>query len=104
MFASTCPINALKLKINTYMYKSDTSLCTPLQLAGLGILGLGIYIIGSDYGAKQMSEILGNDLYQVSAYVLIASGALLIVFSMCGCCGAYRESRCMLGFVSKILK
>lgn len=66
-------------------------------IAGAGILGLGIYIIGSDYGARQLSEILGNDLYQIAAYVLIASGSVLIVISMCGCCGTLRESKFMLG-------
>ena len=70
------------------------------QLAGAGILGLGIYVLGSDYGAKELSSVLGNDLYQVAAYVLIGTGALLVIISICGCCGAHRESKCMLGFVS----
>ena len=69
-------------------------------MAGAGILGLGIYVLGSDYGAKELSSILGNDLYQVAAYVLIGTGALLVILSICGCCGAHRESKCMLGFVS----
>ncbi|XP_060587433.1 CD151 antigen-like isoform X2 [Ruditapes philippinarum] len=66
-------------------------------IAGAGILGLGIYILGSDYGAKQMSEILGNDLYQIAAYVLIVAGSVLVLISMCGCCGSLRESKFMLG-------
>ncbi|KAL4236390.1 CD63 antigen [Mactra antiquata] len=66
-------------------------------LVGAGILGLGIYIIGSDYGAQQVSELLGNDLYQIAAYVLIIAGGILVLISMCGCCGALRESKFMLG-------
>ena len=63
-------------------------------------MGLGIYVLGSEYGAKEVSTVLGNDLYQVAAYVLIATGALLVIMSICGCCGAHRESKCMLGVVS----
>lgn len=59
-----------------------------------------MYILGSDYGAQKVSEVLGNELYVIAAYVLIASGALLVLISMCGCCGALRESRIMLGCVS----
>ena len=73
------------------------------QIAGAGLLGLGIYILGSDYGATQLSEILGNDLYQIAAYALIVSGATLIVISLCGCCGALRESRIMLGCVCSVV-
>ncbi|WAR24398.1 TSN9-like protein [Mya arenaria] len=68
-------------------------------IAGAGILGLGIYILGSDYGAQQVSEALGDDLYLIAAYVLIASGGVLVIVSMCGCCGALRESRIMLGIM-----
>ena len=69
------------------------------QLAGAGILGLGIYILGSDYGAKQLSSVLGNDLYQIAAYVLIIAGGVLVIISFCGFCGAHRESKVMLGVV-----
>lgn len=67
-----------------------------LFIAGAGLLGLGIYLLGSDYGAKEMSSVLGNVLYQVVTYVLICCGAALVLISMCGCCGALRESKCML--------
>ncbi|KAH3693664.1 hypothetical protein DPMN_081104 [Dreissena polymorpha] len=66
-------------------------------LAGGGLLGLGIYILGSDYGAKQVSEVLGTELYLIAAYALIATGGVLLVISMCGCCGVLRESRWLLG-------
>lgn len=38
----------------------------------------------------------------VGVYILIAAGALMMVVGFLGCCGAIRESPCMLGLVSKI--
>ncbi|KAK3602035.1 hypothetical protein CHS0354_015026 [Potamilus streckersoni] len=66
-------------------------------LAGAGLLGLGIYSLASEYGAKQFSEVLGTQLYLVSSYVLLVSGVCLILMSFCGGCGAIRNSRCLLG-------
>ena len=36
-------------------------------------------------------------------YLLIAIGAVLVVMGFLGCCGAIRESRCMLLMVSWLL-
>lgn len=33
-------------------------------------------------------------------YILIAAGALMMVVGFLGCCGAIKESPCMLGLVS----
>lgn len=33
-------------------------------------------------------------------YILIAAGALMMVVGFLGCCGAMKESPCMLGLVS----
>jgi len=46
-----------------------------------------------------VSQALGDDLYLIASYVLIIAGALLVVVSMFGCCGALRESRPLLGVV-----
>lgn len=35
----------------------------------------------------------------VGVYILIAAGALIMVVGFLGCCGAIRESPCMLGMV-----
>lgn len=36
----------------------------------------------------------------VGVYILIAAGALMMVVGFLGCCGAIKESPCMLGLVS----
>lgn len=70
-------------------------------LAGACLLGLGIWL-KVDEGS--LVELLGNvaeapdslaRLASVS-YLLIALGAVLLVIGFLGCCGAVRESRCML--------
>lgn len=36
----------------------------------------------------------------IGVYILIAAGALMMVVGFLGCCGAIKESPCMLGLVS----
>ena len=107
--ADACICN-MSFRVNeSCIYKGDNLRATTVQtslfyglfqLVGAGILGLGIYALGSHYGARELSSVLGNDLYQVAAYVLIGTGVTLVIISICGCCGAHRESKCMLGVVS----
>lgn len=39
-------------------------------------------------------------LWSEGVYILIAAGALMMVVGFLGCCGAIKESPCMLGLVS----
>lgn len=76
-----------------------------MQLAGAVILGVGVWvkvdsasllgILNSVDGAPEELSLLQN-----GSYVLIAVGAVLVVIGFLGCCGAIRESRCMLLTVS----
>ncbi|XP_028455714.1 tetraspanin 35 isoform X2 [Perca flavescens] len=70
-------------------------------LAGAAILGVGIWVkvdsgsilnfLGKiDNAPSQLSQVLNV------GYLLIAVGALLLVIGFLGCCGAVRESKCML--------
>lgn len=70
-------------------------------LAGAAILAVGIWV---KVDSGSLMAILGNiegappgldQLLNVS-YLLIAVGAVLLVIGFLGCCGAVRESRCML--------
>ena len=100
-------VNDMRSQTSFYIlsiYMTTYNIILIFQLAGAGILGLGIYILGSDYGAKELSSVLGNDLYQIAAYVLIIAGAVLVIISFCGFCGAHRESKLMLGVVSIRIK
>ena len=38
--------------------------------------------------------------YFIATYILIATGSLMAIVGFLGCCGALRESQCMLGTVS----
>ncbi|XP_056144214.1 tetraspanin 35 [Lampris incognitus] len=70
-------------------------------LAGAGILGVGIWVkvdSGSVLGVLQQIQDAPAELGQLLnvGYLLIAVGAVLLIIGFLGCCGAVRESRCML--------
>lgn len=41
-----------------------------------------------------------SECFVAGVYILIAAGALMMVVGFLGCCGAIKESPCMLGLVS----
>lgn len=42
--------------------------------------------------------------YYAGLYIILVAGALLLIVAFLGCCGAFRESQCMLvGFFSCLL-
>ncbi|XP_062422291.1 tetraspanin 35 [Pungitius pungitius] len=70
-------------------------------LAGAAILGVGIWVkvdSGSILGVLGKIDNAPPELGQVLnvGYLLIAIGVLLLVIGFLGCCGAVRESTCML--------
>ncbi|KAM4635111.1 tetraspanin 35 [Polymixia lowei] len=70
-------------------------------LAGAGILAVGIWVkvdSGSILGFLQNIEDAPSELSQLLnvGYLLIAVGAVLLIIGFLGCCGAVKESRCML--------
>lgn len=73
----------------------------PPQLAGVAILGVGIWVkvdSGSIFSFLAKIDNAPPELSQVLniGYLLIALGALLVVIGFLGCCGVIKESRCML--------
>lgn len=76
--------------------------CLPLpQLAGAGILAVGIWVKVDNNSVMSVLQGLAGappELKQVLnvGYLLIAVGVVLLVLGFLGCCGAVRESRCML--------
>ncbi|KAM7419068.1 hypothetical protein PAMA_016265 [Pampus argenteus] len=69
-------------------------------LAGAAILGVGVWVkvdSGSLLGILENVDVPSglSQLLNVS-YMLIAVGAVLLIIGFLGCCGAMRESRCML--------
>ncbi|KAJ0032987.1 hypothetical protein NQD34_000094 [Periophthalmus magnuspinnatus] len=70
-------------------------------LAGVAILGVGIWVQVDSGSLTSVVESIpgappGLDQLSSVSYVLIAVGAVLLVIGFLGCCGAVRESRCML--------
>ncbi|KAM6957880.1 tetraspanin-1-like [Aplochiton taeniatus] len=70
-------------------------------LAGAAILGVGIWVkvdSGSIFGLLQGIKDAPPELKQLLnvGYLLIAVGVVLVVLGFLGCCGAVKESRCML--------
>ncbi|XP_034450381.1 tetraspanin 35 isoform X1 [Hippoglossus hippoglossus] len=70
-------------------------------LAGAAILGVGIWVkvdSGSVLGFLGKIENAPPELKQVLdvGYLLIAIGLVLLIIGFLGCCGAMKESKCML--------
>ncbi|KAM4701381.1 tetraspanin-2 [Discoglossus pictus] len=71
-------------------------------LAGAAIIATGLWIrFGvtpseiSEELSKEYKEIYGS--FFIGLYVLIAAGVLMMIIGFFGCCGAARESQCLLG-------
>ncbi len=78
-----------------------------MQLAGAAILGVGVWVkvdSGSMLDLLDKVEGAPSGLSQLAnvSYGLITVGAVLLVIGFLGCCGAIRESRCMLLTVSHL--
>ncbi|XP_023082322.1 tetraspanin-8 isoform X1 [Piliocolobus tephrosceles] len=70
--------------------------CFFLQLCGILILALAIWVrVSSDSQEVLNSTDLGSSSY-VAVNILIAVGAIIMILGFLGCCGAIKESRCML--------
>jgi len=65
-------------------------------LAGAAILGVGIYLLVSD-DIHAVESLLSKDSFYTACYVLIAVGAFSFLVGFAGCCGAMKESQCLLG-------
>jgi len=66
-------------------------------LLGCAIIGVGIWIrVDPNLSQYVESSDAFNYLY-TGAYMLIAVGAVSMIIGFLGCCGAIRESQCMLG-------
>lgn len=64
-------------------------------LAGAAILGIAIYIL-VDEEISDVIEVADISIY-TGSYVLIAAGVIMLIVGFAGCCGALKESTCLLG-------
>lgn len=63
-------------------------------LAGMGTLGVGIWMY-IDPG--KFNEFMGSYSFKIPAAILMAAGSIVMLTGFCGCLGAIKEVRCLLG-------
>ncbi|XP_041365810.1 CD9 antigen-like [Gigantopelta aegis] len=66
-------------------------------LLGCAILGVGIWIRVDQDVAQYVNQSAQVNLLYTFAYILITIGIVIMIIGFLGCCGAIRESQCMLG-------
>ena len=66
---------------------------------GCAVLGFGIWVRVDPQFHKFASDSNFGQLY-IGAYILMAIGCLVMIVGFLGCCGAIRESQCILSLVS----
>nr|XP_006823921.1 PREDICTED: CD151 antigen-like [Saccoglossus kowalevskii] len=62
-------------------------------IAGCAVLGVGVWIYIESTSIK---AIMGSSLLLNSAYTLMVAGAIAILMAALGCCGAWKENKCLL--------
>eukprot|EP00794_Sanderia_malayensis_P018040 gene18040-19847_t len=63
-------------------------------LAGMGVLGIGIWMY-VDPGF--FNSFMGNFSFKIPAIILMAGGGVVMFTGFCGCLGAIKEVKCLLG-------
>merc|ERR1712179_681299 len=75
-------------------------------ILGTAVFGLGIWVVVDepsfldlfDKASEQLDgESFNVEIYTSAAYILLVVSALVVIISFFGCCGAFKESKCMLG-------
>ncbi|KAK2146089.1 hypothetical protein LSH36_634g01047 [Paralvinella palmiformis] len=70
-------------------------------LSGGGVLAVGLWTLLTKHS---YSTLLGSGVYPATTYILIATGALIIMVGFLGCCGAWRESiGCLMTYAAFLL-
>ena len=73
----------------------------PRQLLGLAILATTIFLYVDSQNYVDFENT--SELYLTPFLILMALGAVMTLVGFLGCCGAIRESTCVLGTVSPLL-
>lgn len=66
-------------------------------IGGMAILGIGIWTLEAEYGSKQMSKLIDANLYRVDSYLMIITGAAILIITVIGFCGVFTQYKCIMG-------
>jgi len=76
-------------------------------ILGTAVFGLGIWVVVDepsfldlfDQASEQLdgADEFNVEIYTSAAYILLVVSAIVVIISFFGCCGAIKESKCMLG-------
>ncbi|KAL4235781.1 Tetraspanin-18 [Mactra antiquata] len=69
-----------------------------ILILGLGVLGIGIWLLVTEYSAREVTVLVGSNLFEIGTYLMIAGGGTIALLAFCGCCGTMREDKCVLAF------
>lgn len=69
-------------------------------LIGLALLAIGIFLLVQPTSSAIQSVL---SFYGIAVYIIIAAGAITTVVGFLGCCGACKESKCLLIMFSVFL-
>uniref|UniRef100_A0A8C6ZRB3 Tetraspanin 2 n=1 Tax=Nothoprocta perdicaria TaxID=30464 RepID=A0A8C6ZRB3_NOTPE len=67
------------------------------QMAGLAVIAFGLWLRFGGVMAEFASDKRSPEYFFMGLYVLVGAGALMTTVGFFGCCGAARESQCLLG-------
>ena len=76
---------------------------TLFQVIGCVVLGLGIYVLVDSASLVTLVDKsgVGDDInitaFTSAAYIFIVVAVFVVILTFFGCCGAIKESKCMLG-------
>jgi len=65
--------------------------------AGAAVLGIGIWLYVDANALQEFTDVVDFDVYAAGPIIFIVAGAVMLVFGFFGCCGAIKESTCLLG-------
>ncbi|XP_069127011.1 tetraspanin-18B-like isoform X1 [Argopecten irradians] len=74
-----------------------------ILIMGVGALAVGIWLLVTDFSAREVSVVIDSNLFEIGTYLILAGGGLIALLAFCGCCGTMREDRCILGFYGVVL-
>lgn len=66
-------------------------------LAGTGVLAVGLWLRFDERTKELFTSADSPSVFLTGVYILIVAGAVMMVVGFLGCCGAIKESACMLG-------